>query len=186
MANMRIGVSQAMLRSSARALLEPGGRLQVAEVTVRGGYRPAVIRARAGVPLRLVFERQDADHCTERIVFSEPRLDRRLVAGGRTTIDLPAQPPGRIRFTCGMGRYRGRIEFVAADRSLAARLRDHVEDLDTALGTAIVLWICSLPLVAAVAWLLFDLRSALIAAVVALVAWLAGCVWAFSWSQSHA
>ena len=29
-------------------------------------------------------------------------------------IDLPAQPIGILRFACGMGMYRGQIEFVAA------------------------------------------------------------------------
>ena len=33
---------------------------------------------------------------------------------GETVIDLPAQPIGTLRFACGMGMYRGQIEFVVA------------------------------------------------------------------------
>lgn len=116
-----------MVWHDGRAQLDPDGRRQRVEVTVRGGYRPASIVAQAGVPLRIVFHRDDHDHCSERVVFSAPRLDRRLVAAGATTVDLPAQPAGEIRFTCGMGRYRGRIDLVdAAAPSLVARLRDRL------------------------------------------------------------
>ena len=100
-----------MASRMAEARFDSGGR-QVAAVTVRGGYRPAAIRARAGVPLRVVFRRDEEEACSERVIFSAPRLERRLVAGGATTVDLPAHPAGTIRFTCGMGRYRGRIELV--------------------------------------------------------------------------
>ncbi|MGH2511874.1 MAG: cupredoxin domain-containing protein, partial [Candidatus Limnocylindrales bacterium] len=85
---------------------------QVVDVRVRGGYHPDRIVARAGLPLRLVFRRDEDDACSERVVFSSPRLDRRLAATSTTTIDLPAQPAGHVRFTCGMGRYRGRIDLV--------------------------------------------------------------------------
>jgi Cu+-exporting ATPase len=36
------------------------GEVQEAHVTVRGGYSPDVIRAREGVPLRLVFDRRES------------------------------------------------------------------------------------------------------------------------------
>lgn len=100
-----------MLVQPVRARLDASGH-QVVEVTVHGGYRPGAILARAGVPLRMVFRREDDDACSERVVFSAPRLERRLTPTGTTTIDLPAQPPGEIRFTCGMGRYRGHIQLV--------------------------------------------------------------------------
>jgi hypothetical protein len=83
---------------------------QIVEVVVDHGYRPQSIVARAGVPLRLVFHRRDDDPCMDRIVFSSPHLDRRLARGVDTTIALPAQPAGEIRFACGMGRYHGQIE----------------------------------------------------------------------------
>ena len=83
---------------------------QVIEIVVANGYHPSVVEARAGVPLRLVFHRLDAHECSDRVVFSEPRLIRHLAPGADTVVDLPAAGPGEVRFTCGMGRYRGRIE----------------------------------------------------------------------------
>ena len=168
-----------MLVQAAHARLDPDGR-QVVDVVVDRGYHPEAIVARAGLPLRLVFRRDDEDACSERVVFSSPHLDRRLAASGPTTIDLPAQPPGEVRFTCGMGRYRGRIE-LTADRgpSILTRLRRRASRLETPVGTALVLWICSLPLIALLAVLAFDATAAIAAAGAALIAWVAGCLWAF-------
>ena len=167
-----------MLEQPVRARLDASGAQSV-EIAVHGGYRPAVIRARAGMPLRVVFRRDDDDACSERVVFSAPRLDRRLAPSGKTIVDLPAQPAGEIRFTCGMGRYRGHIELVDQERlPIVARLREQAARLETPLGTALVLWICSLPLIAVLALLVLDPRAALAAAGLALVAWVAGCVWA--------
>jgi hypothetical protein len=85
---------------------------QIVRIRVDRGYRPAQSVAQANVPLRLVFQRRDAEHCTERVIFSSPHIERRLVANGTTVVDLPGQPPGVVRFTCGMGRYRGEIALV--------------------------------------------------------------------------
>lgn len=169
-----------MLEHPVRARLEPQGLLQVIEIAVRGAYRPDAIVARAGVPLRILFRRDDDEPCTERVVFSTPRIDRRLAPNRMTIVDLPAQPAGEIRFTCGMGRYRGRIDLVdAARRSTLARYRDQVAAFDAPLGIAIVLWLCSLPLIAFLALVFLDGVAALALAALALVGWVAGCLWAF-------
>lgn len=173
-----------MLEQAVWARLERNG-YQVVEVTVHAGYHPDAIVARAGMPLRLVFRRDDDDVCSERVVFSGPRLDRRLAPTGTTTIDLPAQRPGEIRFTCGMGRYRGHIGFVEQRApSFVARLRQQAGHIDTPLGTALVLWIWSLPLIALVTVIALDASAAIAAAGVALVGWVAGCLWA-SRGSSH-
>lgn len=101
---------------------------QTVEVVVDHGYRPQSIVARAGLPLRLVFHRRDDDPCMDRIVFSSPHLDRRLARGTATTITLPAQPAGEIRFACGMGRYHGQIELRAETASSLEAVRAAAAD----------------------------------------------------------
>jgi hypothetical protein len=168
-----------MVEQPVRAQLDPSGR-QVVEVTVRAGYRPGEIVARAGLPLRIVFRREDDDVCTERVVFSAPRIERRLAPTGTTTIDLPAQPPGDIRFTCGMGRYRGHIELVDGRTQPALPwLHARASRSQGPLGTALLLWICSLPFIALLAVLGMDATAALVAAGASLGVWVAGCLWAF-------
>ena len=174
-----------MLEPPVRARLEPEGQLQIVEVAVRGAYRPDAIVARAGVPLRILFRRDDEDSCSERVVFSAPRIDRRLAPSGVTFVDLPAQPAGEIRFTCGMGRYRGRIELIdGARRSPLARYRDRVAAFDAPLGIAIVLGLGSLPVTAFLALVFLDGVAAVAIAALALVGWVAGCLWAFRASPS--
>ena len=41
-------------------------------------------------------------------------IQKILPETGETLIDLPAQEAGTLRFSCGMGMYRGQIEFVSA------------------------------------------------------------------------
>lgn len=169
-----------MIEHAARARLDARSQVQVVDVAVRGGYRPDAIVARAGVPLRIVFRRDDADACSERVVFSAPRIDRRLANAGVTAVDLPALPAGEIRFTCGMGRYRGRIELVeAGGGSLLAGLREQASRIEAPVGTALVLWLCSLPLIAILAVVFLDGAAAVGLAAVALIAWLVGCLWGF-------
>ena len=167
-----------MFTQPAQARLDPEGH-QVVYVVIDRGYHPDAIVARAGLPLRLVFRRLDGDACTERVVFSSPHIDRRLAATGATTIELPAQPPGEVRFTCGMGRYRGRIELIAERApSIMRRLRNRASRLRTPVGTALVLWICTLPLIALLTVLALDATAAIAAAGAALIAWVGGCLWA--------
>lgn len=108
-----------MAGAGALASVEP----QVIDIWVDRGYQPAQSVATANMPLRLVFHRHDDDHCSERVVFSSPHIERRLVANGTTIVDLPGQPSGVIRFTCGMGRYRGEISLVKRRTTLGRRAR---------------------------------------------------------------
>ncbi len=98
----------------SRARREPGDASlrEVVEVVVADGYRPDHIEASAGVPLRIIFRRLEDHPCSDHVVFSSPRLERRLAPMSTTIVDLPAQPGREIRFTCGMGRYRGRIDLI--------------------------------------------------------------------------
>ena len=153
---------------------------QVIHVTVARGYRPRRIAARAGLPLRVVFHREDPDACLERVVFSSPHVVRHLDEGAATAVELPAQPPGEVRFTCAMGRYHGLIALVD-DRSLSllGRLRARLGRTEGPLWLAIALWLCTLPLIALAAVFLLDPPVALAAAGLALVGSLAVCLLGF-------
>src|SRR5215207_3049791 len=55
---------------------ERRGDIQEVEITVKGGYSPDLIRVREGVPLRLLFNRQEAGDCTERVVVPDFRVSK--------------------------------------------------------------------------------------------------------------
>jgi len=91
----------------ARATLTDG--TQVVGVTVEGGYRPDVVRVVPGIPVRLVFDRQEDSACSERLLVPDLGVDVALPAFERTTVALPPLAEGAHEFTCGMGMLRGNI-----------------------------------------------------------------------------
>src|SRR6266700_4649772 len=64
------------------------GDVQEVRITVKGGYSPDLVRVRQGVPLRIVFDRQESGECPSRVVFTDFRLTQSLSAYGQTTVDL--------------------------------------------------------------------------------------------------
>lgn len=78
-------------------------------ITVDGGYSPNTVRAKAGQPLRLVFDRQDDSSCSEEVVIPAFGIRTYLPTGQRTVIDVTPTEAGRIPFTCGMGMLKGTI-----------------------------------------------------------------------------
>ncbi|MBL3664633.1 heavy metal translocating P-type ATPase [Streptomyces sp. M2CJ-2] len=102
-------------RRAGAARLEGG--VQRVEVTVRGGYSPDVIHVRQGVPVELVFDRQEAGECTSRVVFPDLKVGAGLPAHTRTTVRLNPDRPGSFGFACGMNMIHGTLLVEPADDS---------------------------------------------------------------------
>ena len=92
-------------RKTALAGLEEG--VQGVGITVKGGYSPALIRVRQGVPVRLVFDRQEGGECTSRVVFPDFSVAKSLPAYGKATVEFTPTEAGRYGFACGMNMVRG-------------------------------------------------------------------------------
>lgn len=167
-----------MRNSLGRAQPDLSGH-QVVDIVVDRGYTPCTIVAAEGIPIRLVFHRQDEDPCSERVVFSSPRIDRRLMPSGTTTIELPGQLPGQVRFTCGMGLYRGRIEVLDSHRpSAMGSLRRWLASRRGPAGAAFFLAISLIPAVALLSLVDFSGLWGLTLAAPVLAGWIAACRWA--------
>ena len=82
-------------------------------VVVQGGYEPSLVRAKAGRPVRLIFDRRDTSGCSEEVVFPDFGIRKFLPAGQRTTIEITPPKAGRYEFMCGMSMLRGAL--VAED-----------------------------------------------------------------------
>lgn len=89
------------------AAVGPGG-VQRIRVEVKGGYTPAVIRVRAGAPVRLDFHRDETNPCTEEVVIPDFGI-RTYLSAHRTTPVSFTPAAGTYEFTCGMGMVRGTI-----------------------------------------------------------------------------
>jgi P-type Cu+ transporter len=85
------------------------GNVQEVKVTVKGGYSPDLVRVRQGVPLRIVFDRQESGECTSRVVFPDFALNRSLPAYAQTSVELLPDRAGEFGFACGMNMVHGRL-----------------------------------------------------------------------------
>ena len=61
-------------KKSRQAELADG--VQIIKVTVKGGYSPDVIQVATGVPVRLLFDRQESGDCSSRVVFPDFKVNR--------------------------------------------------------------------------------------------------------------
>jgi plastocyanin domain-containing protein len=78
-------------------------------IAVKGGYSPATVRAKAGAPVRLVFDRQETSSCSEEIVFPDFGIRKFLPAFQKTAVEVTPPAPGRYDFTCGMSMLHGAL-----------------------------------------------------------------------------
>lgn len=85
----------------------PGGAVDVT-VRVEGGYSPAVIEVPAGSRVRLTFDRQEDNPCSDAVVIPDFGIRRDLPAFQKTAIEFTATP-GTHEFKCGMGMLHGSI-----------------------------------------------------------------------------
>ena len=83
------------------------GNVQEVRITVRGGYTPNIIEVRKGIPLRLIFDRQENSDCTSRVVFPDFRVSKSLPAFGTAELQLTPDKEGRYEFACGMNMVHG-------------------------------------------------------------------------------
>ncbi|HET9516803.1 MAG TPA: cupredoxin domain-containing protein, partial [Actinoplanes sp.] len=99
------------------SVAEQTGGVQRVGVTVRGGYRPDLIRVRQGVPVELVFDRQESGDCTSRVVFGDLAVSAALPAFTRTTVRLQPDTVGTFGFACGMNMIHGTLIVDPAEPS---------------------------------------------------------------------
>jgi plastocyanin domain-containing protein len=95
-------------RSAARAEVSGSG-VQEVKIRVRGGYDPAEVRVRRGVPVRLIFSREESAGCSEEVVFGDLGIRKFLPPHSKTSVEFTPEEAGSHEFTCGMGMLRGRV-----------------------------------------------------------------------------
>ena len=85
------------------------GGVQEAFIVVKGGYSPDTIRVEAGQPVKLVFNRQEADPCSEKVVFDAFGVSADLPEGENVPVEFTPSEPGEYEFACQMGMLRGTV-----------------------------------------------------------------------------
>ena len=95
--------------STGTAAAVTTGGVQETRVTVHGGYSPDTIRVQAGRPVRLIFDRQEADPCSERVVLDAFGISAELPTGTDVPLEFTPTQPGEYEFACQMGMLRGKV-----------------------------------------------------------------------------
>jgi YHYH protein/Cupredoxin-like domain len=99
---------QERLAKAVRTVMTPPKDAIHIHITA-GGYEPARIETVGGAPVKLWFTRTGEPNCGARVVVPSLGIAREVPLGGSALVEIPAPPSGEIRFTCGMGMYRGMI-----------------------------------------------------------------------------
>jgi plastocyanin domain-containing protein len=86
-----------------------GSGTQLVDIAVAGGYDPAVVRVKAGRPVRLVFDRRETNPCSEEVVIPDFGIRRFLPPHQKTAVEFTPSKPGSHQFTCGMGMLQGKV-----------------------------------------------------------------------------
>ena len=98
------------------------GATQSITVTVKGGYSPDTIEAILGVPLNIIFDRQESGSCTEQVVISSFGIIVDLPANKRTSVTFTPDREGTFDFACGMNMVHGKLIIKLAENSAASEI----------------------------------------------------------------
>ena len=74
-------------------------------------YLPAVMKASAGKPYKLVVKSENSQGCGRALTIPALGIQKVLPVNGTTVIDLPPQKKGSVEITCSMGMYYSEIRF---------------------------------------------------------------------------
>ena len=94
-------------RSAVTAVADAG--MQQVAVLVRGGYEPGVIHVRTGIPVRLVFDRQETSSCSEEVVLPDFGVRRYLAPFAKTAVDFTPDRAGTFDISCGMSMLHAKL-----------------------------------------------------------------------------
>jgi len=98
--------------ATASSNVDVAGSVQTLHMQqVTDGYVPSSSVVYAGLPIRWIVDSVDPQSCAVELRAPSVGVSVTLVKGPNT-IELPAQPAGRITFSCSMGMYGGTIAVV--------------------------------------------------------------------------
>jgi len=79
------------------------------KITVSGGYEPAVVTLKQGVPAQLTFTRTSAQGCLDSVHSDELRFETDLPLNQPQTVAIPTDHAGEFTYSCGMDMFQGKV-----------------------------------------------------------------------------
>ncbi len=96
-------------RRKSQPVQQASDAVQSALIVVKGGYTPDTIVLQRNVPAKLVFRREEAAPCSERVVVPAFGQSATLPQGEEVAVQFLPVSRGEFWFTCHMGVLKGRI-----------------------------------------------------------------------------
>ncbi|MDL2341904.1 MAG: cupredoxin domain-containing protein [Patescibacteria group bacterium] len=85
---------------------------QTATITVDGGYSPAVLSLKAGIPAKITFLRKDPSGCLEEVIMPDFGVAEKLPVNEPLVVTILPKAAGEFTYTCGMRMFSGKIQVV--------------------------------------------------------------------------
>ncbi|UQS85917.1 cupredoxin domain-containing protein (plasmid) [Nicoliella spurrieriana] len=82
---------------------------QVVTVTVDGGYQPAVVNLKQGVPAKLAFVRKSEQGCLDTVQSTDLGFNTELPLNQTKTVSVDTAQAGEFTFSCGMNMVSGKV-----------------------------------------------------------------------------
>ena len=83
--------------------------VQNATIVVDGGYSPATVVLKKGVPAEVNFEMHDSMACLSHVVFEQLGVNKDLMKQKVTSIKIPTDKKETFNFACGMDMFHGKV-----------------------------------------------------------------------------
>lgn len=84
---------------------------QIITIKAKGGYRPKISNAKAGVPTIVRFQTSGTFDCSSSVRIPSMNISEVLPNSGLKDIDLGIPQVGTLEGSCGMGMYPFEINF---------------------------------------------------------------------------
>ena len=97
-------------KNHVAVMSERQGSDQTAVITVDGGYSPAVLSLKVGVPAKLTFLRKDPSSCLEEVIMPDFGIAEKLPVNQPFVVTIVPKLVGEFTYTCGMRMFSGKIQ----------------------------------------------------------------------------
>lgn len=84
-------------------------KIQDASVIVDGGYQPATVVLKKGVPAHLSFKRISEKGCLDMVVLPDFGIKEKLPLNQEKVFTIDTRIPGEHQFSCGMNMFHGKV-----------------------------------------------------------------------------
>ncbi len=86
--------------------------VQTATVLVDGGYSPAVLSLKVGVPAEITFLRKDPSGCLEEIIMPDFGVAEKLPLDLPFVVSITPHKIGEFTYTCGMRMFSAKVQVI--------------------------------------------------------------------------